>query len=256
MVLTYIIEIASASVLLKASSLFASKLGKEFMVLTLCKDEADRTHTEKLFELQLQNQDIAFKQLIVQPSSKFDLSNFCEEQEVSFLFIQLSDSKSKTIRQYLNACRPLRIPYVLFKNSFIDFDLSKVLVPVCFLEEEVEKAQFASALGRFCSSEILILQANDYGSKAIQNTERIKELLDKFSLIYSIQKANQDSFSIDKESVGLAENMKFGLILLTASREYGLDDLIFGAKELHRVKESKTPIMLINPRADLYALCD
>jgi hypothetical protein len=172
------------------------------------------------------------------------------------MFIQLSNNKSKTIRQHLNACRQLRIPYILFKDSFTNFNLSKVLVPVCFLEEEVEKAQFASALGRFCKSEILLLQANDYGSKAAINTERIKELLVTFNLNYSIQKADNDSFSIDKDSVKLAENGGFGLILLTASREYGLDDLIFGAKELHRVKASITPIMLINPRADLYALCD
>jgi hypothetical protein len=135
-------------------------------------------------------------------------------------------------------------------------NLSKIIVPVCFLEEEIEKAQFASALGRFCQSEILILQANDYGSKAANNTQRIKELLDKFDLNYTIRKAKNDSFGVDKESVAICANDDIGMVIMTASREYGLDDVVFGPKELHRVKSSSVPIMLINPRADLYTLCD
>ena len=35
-----------------------------------------------------------------------------------------------------------------------------------------------------------------------------------------------------------------------------LDDIIFGPKEQHMVKKSEKPVLLVNPRGDLYALCD
>lgn len=256
MILIYINQISTADTLIKESVVFASKLEKQVSVLYASKKVMGAADAENQIIIKLEELKVDVDHVFVETVNQFILAEFCEEEEVSFLFIQLTDNKSKTIRKYLNACRQLRIPYVLFKDSFSEFNLSQVLVPVSFLEEEVEKAQFAAALGRFCKSEILIFQANDYGSKAAINTARITELLYKFNLKHTVQKATNDSFSIDKESVKLAEKSGYGLILLTASRENGLDDMIFGAKELHRVRASSIAIMLINPRADLYALCD
>lgn len=184
------------------------------------------------------------------------LSAYCEENEVSFLLIQLTENKPRKIQQLLNACRDLRIPYLLFKNSFEKLQTEKILLPVNFLEEEVEKAQFASAFGRFCNSEIHILQANDYGTKAATNVERMQELFNKFDLKVQVQKANNDSFKVDKEAVNKAIELKTGLIIITASREYGLDDILFGPSEQHLIRKSSIPLLIVNPRADLYALCD
>jgi len=184
------------------------------------------------------------------------LSAYCEENDVSFLLIQLTESKPRKIQQLLNACRDLRIPYLLFKNSFEKLQTEKILLPVNFLEEEVEKAQFASAFGRFCNSEIHILQANDYGTKAATNVERMQELFNKFDLKVQVEKAKSDSFKVDKEAVNKAIELKTGLIIITASREYGLDDILFGPSEQHLIRKSSIPLLIVNPRADLYALCD
>ena len=189
-------------------------------------------------------------------STIMQLSAYCEEKEVSFLFIQLIENKARKIQQLLNACRELRIPYIIFKNSFENLRTNKILLPVNFLEEEVEKAQFASAFGRFCNSEIHILQANDYGSKAATNVERMQELFNKFDLNVQVEKAKGDSFKVDKEAVNKAIELKAGLIIITASRDYGLDDILFGPREQHLIRKSSIPLLIVNPRADLYALCD
>ena len=129
-------------------------------------------------------------------------------------------------------------------------------MPYSFLKEELEKAQFASAFGRFCHSEITLLLANDYGSKAAATTEKMKLLFEKFQLNFTQKKAKSDSFKLDKEAVKMAEENGYGIVLISASRDYGLDDLLFGPKEYHLVKKSTIPLMLVNPRSDLYALCD
>jgi len=101
-----------------------------------------------------------------------------------------------------------------------------------------------------------LLIAKDYGTKALKNAQKILDIFSKFNFDYKVVNGKSDSFKIDKESVMIGNSENAGLIIVSASREYGLDDVIFGPKELHLVKKSNVPLLLINPRDDLYALCD
>ena len=247
MILAYIQQASTAKKLILSASRLASQLGKDFAVLT----EETLLRTDELLE------ECGVKDYqLFEKREERRLINICETQEVSFLFIQLVENRSRVIRRWLSECRELRIPYVLYKNGFEELDLTKVIVPVNFLEEEVEKAQFASAFGRFCGSEITLLIANDYGSKAANNAARMQTLFEKFDFTYTAQKATKDSFKVEMEAVQVASASGAGLAIVSASRDYGLDDIIFGPKELHLIKKSDVPLLLVNPRGDLYALCD
>ena len=251
--ITLFTEKPETSLLALQSAFSLSKsLKKEFGVICFTDSHSEIKKLESIVE----SGGFSDAKLIVQNKKPAELSELCEELEVSFLFIQLTENRSKSIQNYLNACRDLRIPYLLYKDSFSTLNMEKVLVPVTFLEEDYEKAQFASAFGRFCSSEIYLLPANDYGTKAKTTTEKMQSLFDKFSLKYTVEKAEKDSFKVEKEAVSKAEKENFGIVLLSASRDYGLDDIFFGPKERHLIKKSTVPILLINPRGDLYALCD
>ena len=251
MILVHIQQINTAKVLLQSASSLATQLIKTFGVLSFVDaDEHIAAREDELKEL------LHETQITVRNSKTNILSAICEELEVSFLFIQLPAGQSKTIRTLLNDCRDLRIPYLFYKDSFGELDLKKVILPIGFLEEELEKAQFAAAFGRFCGSEIKMLLANDYGSKAATNAEKMKLLFDKFEFRYTLEKAAKDSFKVEAESIQVAEKESAGIIIVSASRDYGLDDILFGPKEYHVVKKSSVPVLLVNPRGDLYALCD
>jgi hypothetical protein len=252
MVLVNIQHISTANVLVQSASHLATNLGKEFGLLSFV--DSDELILERENELKGLLDENIDGNIIVRNSNQSALSEICEELEASFLFIQMTDNKQ--IRQHLKACRELRIPYLYFKDSFHQLNLEKVILPIGFLEEELEKAQFASAFGRFCGSEINMLLANDYGSKAAVNAEKMKSLFDKFDFRYSLEKATKDSFKVEQEAVQVAEKEDAGLIIVSASRDYGLDDILFGPKEYHVIKKSKLPVLLVNPRGDLYALCD
>ncbi len=246
MILVQIQQLSTSKTLLQSASKLALQLGKSFAVLTLAGIENELKSL--LNECKITDYQIFIKERL--------LVEICEAEEASFLFIQLPNEQTKNIRKLLNNCRDLRIPYLFYKDSFKEFDLHKVILPIGFLEEEMEKAQFASAFGRFCSSEIKMLLANDYGSKAATNAEKMKQLFDKFDFKYSLEKATKDSFKVEAESIQVAENERAGIIIVSASRDYGLDDILFGPKEYHLVKKSSVPVLLVNPRGDLYALCD
>ncbi|MDO9153102.1 MAG: universal stress protein [Paludibacter sp.] len=254
MILVYLENIQSSEKLLTGASKLASQLGKTFGVISTSINNT-KSHKQEISIL-LNSLNINDFSIFIHENKLLDLFSVCEEVDASFLFLQLTEYRTKKIQQLLNACRDLRIPYIIFRDDFAELNTDQVIVPVTFLEEEIEKAQFVSAFGRFCGSEILLLPANDYGSKAATNTGKMTELFSKFEFKYFIQKAEKDSFKVEKEALKLAEKENAGLIIMSASRDYGLDDTLFGPKELHLIKKSTTPLLLVNPRGDLYALCD
>lgn len=182
--------------------------------------------------------------------------------------IEHCEGSRRSIQQVLDACREERRPYVLIKKDLKEHSkLATILVPITMLEEEVYKAEICTYLARKTGAHIILLRANDYGSKAKRNTQRIithiRTICERTGnkITYEEQVAKGDSFHIHKElasiSFNLQEKDKEGvLILLTASREYGLDDWLFGPPEQYVIRHSSVPVMLVNPRADLFSLCD
>ena len=256
MVLIQIQQTETAKILFNSASQLAVQLKKTVGVFSLVDNNELISEREDELNEFIKEACLNNTQVVVRNSNNSTITSVCEEIDASFLFIQLPEGKTKNIRHLLNDCRELRIPYLLYKDSFDALDLTKVIVPVGFLEEEIEKAQFASAFGRFCQSEIKMLLANDYGSKAAVTVEKMKLLFDKFHLNYTLDKASKDSFKVEVEAIQVAEKENAGMIIISASRDYGLDDLLFGPKEYHVIKKSAIPVLLVNPRGDLYTLCD
>ena len=198
--------------------------------------------------------------------------------------VEHCDGSRRGVQQVLDACREERRPYLITTPLTSNLSpLTSILVPITMLEEEVYKAEICTYLARKTKAHLILLRANDYGSKAIKNTQRIITHIQTIAertgetITYEERVAKGDSFHIHKEIVGdqvirllgdrapqnatsisgnPAEAMRGGLILLTASREYGLDDWLFGPPEQYVIRHSQVPVMLVNPRADLFSLCD
>ena len=183
--------------------------------------------------------------------------------------VECCDGTRRHIQSVLDACREERRPYVIIKNecsaqqsccSEVQKGLSRILVPVSMLEEEVYKAEICTYLARKTGAHLILLRARDYGSKAKQNMQRIITHIQTVAertgtqITYEEQVAKRDSFSFHKDFH--SGEWKHDLLLLTASREYGLDDWLFGPPELYAIRHSQVPVMLVNPRADLFSLCD
>ena len=175
--------------------------------------------------------------------------------------LEFCDNSRRKVQHVLDTCREERRPYLITTPLTSNLStLTSILVPVTMLEEEVYKAEICTYLARKTGAHLILLRANDYGSKAIKNTQRIITHIQTIaertgkSITYEERIAKGDSFHIHKELHNYPAD--FQLILLTASREYGLDDWLFGPPEQYVIRHSKVPVMLINPRADLFSLCD
>ena len=197
--------------------------------------------------------------------------------------VEHCDGTRRGVQRALDVCREERRPYLVIKNyelgiknysskNIEDYSkfkiqnskLSTILVPVTMLEEEIYKAEICTYLARKTGAHLILLRANDYGSKAKRNTQRIITHIQTIAertgetITYEERVAKGDSFHIHKELhlIASSPDSPIALILLTASREYGLDDWLFGPPEHYVIRHSQVPVMLVNPRADLFSLCD
>ena len=168
----------------------------------------------------------------------------------------------RTIQRHLDACREERRPYVFVTNTMTVKPLHRLLVPVSMLEEETYKAEICTYLARKTGAHIILLQANDYGSHAKQNVNRIvthiKAISEKTGepISYEVAMARKDSFGLVREASERQRDFRHDLLVLTASRDYGLDDILFGPPERKAIQRALVPVMLVNPREDLFSLCD
>ena len=168
----------------------------------------------------------------------------------------------RTIQKHLNECREERRPYVFVTNTMNIKPLHRLLVPVSMLEEETYKAEICTYLARKTGAHIILLQANDYGSHARQNVNRIvthiKAVMERTgeNISYEVAQAKKDSFSLVREASERQRDFRHDLLILTASRDYGLDDILFGPPERKAIQRAIVPVMLVNPREDLFSLCD
>ena len=196
------------------------------------------------------------KNLLVVTSIEGDFDEYMEKNNVDILCIACHDGK-RVLQRYLNACRTLRIPYFFLTDIWQPvLAIRHILMPVSMLEEEVYKGQICAHLARATGASTTLLQAKDYGSKALHNVQKINTLLEKFNLDCNTIIARKDSFHVTEESCDRQHELHADMLILTASRDYGLDDLFFGPPERKVLQRSRIPVMLLNPRGDLYSLCD
>jgi nucleotide-binding universal stress UspA family protein len=169
----------------------------------------------------------------------------------------------RAVQHALDQCREERRPYIFITNTMRDIlSLNRILVPVTMLEEEVYKAEICTYLARKTGARILLLPAADYGSHARNNTNRIithiKAVTERTgeNISYEVVLARKDSFKLIREASERQRDFQHDLLILTASRDYGLDDLLFGPPERKAIQRALVPVMLVNPREDLFSLCD
>lgn len=192
----------------------------------------------------------------VQPQDADAMEQLCDKESIDIMCISCRNNR-REIQHYLDLCRNLRLPYLFLTETMtMPKQLKKTVSPITMLEEEAHKAEILTHLKRFTGTDILLLIANDYGSRAEQNTNKILTSLRTLGFTAETLKARKDSFSVNKEAAERARDLSADIIILTASRDYGLDDILFGPQELHAIRKSFCPVVLLNPRGDLYSLCD
>lgn len=209
------------------------------------------TYLAESFELDLISIDL---------SPHFSLETLLAQEDVILLVLQLSTKKllKRQLKMYLALCRDLRIPYVFIKEWEAPIlSIDAIYAPIGYLVEEKEKGKWTGSFHKFMQSDVVFIQPKDRGTRAARNLRFITDLMDKREAAYSVIKGLKPTGKGSYEALSIISNekVKNPMLMLSSSRDYGLDDIVFGPKEFHVVKKSTVPVMLINPRDDIYMLC-
>lgn len=240
----------------KMASLLADGFKKEICFLSFVSNELSSQQISLHHEQWLKDNGLQGRSEVKQLFLN-QLHEVLAEMEASFLVVEIAaDSEFRKIQPLLNVCKPLRIPYIFVTSATENIKLDKALASIGFLTEEKEKGIFASKLARFCNTSVTLLQARDYGSRAAMSVQQIQALFAKLEMQCAVEHAGKDSFKVQEEAATRASAGEADIVLITASREYGLDDIVFGPPERKIIARAKVPVMVINPRPDIYVLCD
>jgi nucleotide-binding universal stress UspA family protein len=166
-------------------------------------------------------------------------------------------SPSRLVSDY----RELRIPLLVVQNKMPSPHVFRhIVLPVDFSKESKEKASWAGYFGKLSGSYTTVVHT-EYkdGFFAVQlrnNLMLIKKLFTALNTQHDIHKAEKVKYGIDRYAVSYAKMKGAGLLLITATKEWGVDDYLLGPVEKRIItNEDQLPVMMVNPRDDLFVPC-
>lgn len=157
--------------------------------------------------------------------------------------------------------RDLRIPIivvhdVLPRPGFFEH----IIMPVDFKRESKEKAVWGGYISKLKQSSVTIVVRDyhdEYFSASLRNNMAlIFKLYENLEVNYQLVREKNIRVAVDKYAIEYAWLNRGDLIVVMATPEVAVDDLLFGFPEKKIVNNKyKLPVMLINPREDLYIPC-
>lgn len=187
-----------------------------------------------------------------------DCINQITEQYDAILLVLPSDNLKPKIR----ALQISPIPFLFTGSSqpsFLRYD--RVMLPVDFRKVMKDTSLWASYFGRFNQSaiEVLCSRESDNENRMLvqKNQQFIEQLLAKVQVDVDVAQASKGSFGLPFEALERCRDEAFNLLIIPASQHISLLDLMVGLPETKLIKKAgNIPVLCINPKRDMYILCD
>ncbi len=166
------------------------------------------------------------------------------------------------LKQKMAALQLSPIPFLFVSGSSeSQLRYDKILLPVDFRTVMKDTSLWASYFGRFNKSSTLVLSANDNDldqkKKIKKNIRFIEKLLMNLQLDVKFENAKKGSLGLPGESLSKCTATKSNLLIIPSSKNISLIDMIIGLPETKIIKKAKEhPVLCINPKRDMYILCD
>ena len=169
---------------------------------------------------------------------------------------------AEKIKSKLAALQQSQIPFLFVKgNQPENLRYKDLILPVDFRKVMKDTSLWASYFGRFNQSAVTVLSATeknkDNANRIKKNQKFIEKLLYKLQLNVQFKSTPKGSFSLPFEALAQCGRDGHDLLIIPASKNISLIDLLIGLPEKKIVKKSgETPVLCINPKRDMYILCD
>lgn len=157
--------------------------------------------------------------------------------------------------------RSLRIPILIVHNKMPEYQtFRQIIVPVDHTKESKEKASWAGYFSKLHKSHLTVVHTEYsdefFNTQLKNNLILVSRLFNTLGAIFEIHKVKKIRYRIDKYALSYAKIKNAGMVIIMATKEFGFEEFILGPVEKKIItNEAQLPVMMINPRDDIYVPC-
>jgi hypothetical protein len=241
--------------------LFLAKVfNRELCLLHPVKRKEDRQGVRDVLsaecrKLMKQYPDVNFSSLI--PTGSFESIQESLGGDWDVVLLIAEKSRFSTL---VGGLKEANIPFLFVDNNKqVAQQYENLILPVDFRREIKDCGIWASYFARFVKSNILLVTAKESGDEKKRidlNVLSIRKLFRSVGQEFLLIQSNRSSWFIQKE----ATKYKMGggkCYAFLGSRYDSFADLLIGTPEKRILKHtSGCPVLFVNPRKDMYVMCD
>ncbi len=154
-----------------------------------------------------------------------------------------------------------RIAYLVCSPDSKPQAFEKVVLSLNNLTESKEKTLWASYFGRFANSDIVLYYRrykDEYYQKQLNlNIAFARKMFKQFAIETQTMHSQDTKTKLDLQTLQYAERENCDLIICQTTKNKTFVDSITGLDEVKVLKQiNKIPILFLNPREDLFVLCE
>ena len=271
-VIAYIADLVGSSIVVDYARSLSGFLGKGLILLFVCDKRYTKTDADEAQERltaiknQYPGEDISF---CVLKGRTREIINLLPTMLNGVVVVAGVDRHSSLLkpthpRRVMHDFAQCKIAYLTVQNSTtIKPAMRDVALRIDYNRESKEKLIWSSYFARFNKSHLHVLHESYSDSGLRTKFDNNMLFLDKFfsSLGVSYSKETMPTAANfpDRKAAEIAHNKSYDLMVCvtTDTREHDLLDWLIGVQDTRVVKNKQgLPVLFINPRDDIYVLCD
>lgn len=161
----------------------------------------------------------------------------------------------------LDSLASSRVAYLLCPPESKPSNYDKVVLTLNNASESKEKTLWASYFGRFANSQIVLYYRrykDEYHQKQLNlNIAFARKIFEQFKIPLITLHSENTKTQLDIQASDYAKENNCSLVICQTTKNKSFADRLLGLDEVRVLKNmKKTPILFLNPRNDLFILCE
>lgn len=155
-----------------------------------------------------------------------------------------------------------RIAYLVIEENFDSIiNFNSIILSLENFRESKEKVLWASYFGRFAGSELTLFYHN-YKDEFFHRQLRLniafaKKMFSNFSLNFNYFESKDTKTFVDHQAILFAKEEGYDLIICQTTKNRNWTNKLLGLRERKTIIDNyNIPILFVNPREDLFILCE
>ncbi len=270
-VVAYLPDLDKTQACLDYALQFAKILDKGLILLHISDDSLTQITTEqaekRLKEINESLPENVFHSYVALKGKSESVLNAIGELLNAVLTVVCCDSESKDKKKadhpqtLLRNLASSRTAYLVCSAQSRPQEYEKVVLTLNHLSESKEKTLWASYLGRFADSNIVLYYRrykDEYYQKQLNlNIAFARKMFTQFGIEIETKHSLDTKTKLDLQALEYAEKENCNLIICQTTKNKTFVDMLTGLDEVKVLKQIKNiPILFLNPREDLFILCE